>query len=143
MTDSVSAREVWKERYRARVVAWTQPAASNRSRALAASNRTGVTQLYAWDVETNELRQLTKKPEGLVSALRAISGHDEIPGVPDSLQAMMISSRLDGLFSSQMGKLAVRGHCWPALAPDLPPTHDQRGLPPTTSHSPRSKENRP
>ncbi len=44
--------------------------------------------------------QLTKKPEALISALRAISGHDEIPGVPESLHAMMISSRLDGLFAT-------------------------------------------
>ena len=44
--------------------------------------------------------QLTKKPEALVSALRAISGHDEIPGVPESLRAMMISSRLAGLFAT-------------------------------------------
>jgi heat shock protein HtpX len=44
--------------------------------------------------------QLTKKPEALVSALRTISGHDEIPGVPESLRAMMISSRLDGLFAT-------------------------------------------
>jgi heat shock protein HtpX len=44
--------------------------------------------------------QLTKKPEALISALRAISGHDEIPGVPESLRAMMISSRLEGLFAT-------------------------------------------
>jgi heat shock protein HtpX len=44
--------------------------------------------------------QLTKKPEALVSALRAISGRDDIPGVPASLRAMMISSRLEGLFAT-------------------------------------------
>jgi heat shock protein HtpX len=44
--------------------------------------------------------QLTKKPEALISALRAISGHDEIPGVPESLRAMMLSARLDGLFAT-------------------------------------------
>ncbi len=44
--------------------------------------------------------QLTKKPEALISALRAISGRDEIPGMPESLRAMMISSRLDGLFAT-------------------------------------------
>jgi heat shock protein HtpX len=44
--------------------------------------------------------QLTKKPEALISALRAISGHDEIPGVPTSLRAMMISSRLEGLLAT-------------------------------------------
>ena len=43
---------------------------------------------------------LTKKPEALVSALRAISAQDAIPGVPASLQAMMISSRIEGLFAT-------------------------------------------
>jgi len=44
--------------------------------------------------------QLTKKPEALISALRAISGNDEIPGLPESLHAMMISSRIEGLLST-------------------------------------------
>ncbi len=43
---------------------------------------------------------LTKKPEALVSALRAISGRDEIEGLPESLRAMMISSRLEGLLAT-------------------------------------------
>jgi heat shock protein HtpX len=43
---------------------------------------------------------LTKKPEALISALRTISTHDAVPGVPASLQAMMISSRIQGLFAT-------------------------------------------
>jgi heat shock protein HtpX len=43
---------------------------------------------------------LTKKPEALISALRTISAHDAVPGVPASLQAMMISSRIEGLFAT-------------------------------------------
>jgi heat shock protein HtpX len=43
---------------------------------------------------------LTKKPEALISALRTIATHDTIPGIPASLQAMMISSRIQGLVAT-------------------------------------------
>jgi dipeptidyl aminopeptidase/acylaminoacyl peptidase len=56
--------DAWKERFRTRVVSWTEPARARRNRALAASNRTGVTQLYAWEVGTPDLRQLTDRPDG-------------------------------------------------------------------------------
>ena len=35
MTESEHSRDLWKERYRARVVSWTMPAEGNRSRAMA------------------------------------------------------------------------------------------------------------
>ena len=54
----------WQARFRARVVYWTLPAAANRQRALAMSNRSGVTQLYGWNVASNELTQLTNRPVG-------------------------------------------------------------------------------
>jgi heat shock protein HtpX len=44
--------------------------------------------------------QLTKKPDALISALRRISSHDEIPGLLASFSAMMISSHIEGLFST-------------------------------------------
>jgi heat shock protein HtpX len=44
--------------------------------------------------------QLTKNPDALISALRKIAGHEEIAGLPAALQAMMISSRLGGLWST-------------------------------------------
>jgi dipeptidyl aminopeptidase/acylaminoacyl peptidase len=59
--------DAWRERYRARVVHWTIPAERNRTRALAGSNRSGVMQLYAWDVGTNELTQVTDRREGTTS----------------------------------------------------------------------------
>lgn len=43
---------------------------------------------------------LTKNPEALISALLRIADHDAIPGLPASLQAMMISSRLEGLLAT-------------------------------------------
>jgi heat shock protein HtpX len=44
--------------------------------------------------------ELTKRPECLVSALRKISSREDIPGMPASFHAMMISSRIDSLFST-------------------------------------------
>jgi dipeptidyl aminopeptidase/acylaminoacyl peptidase len=54
----------WKQRFRAPVVQWTQTAKAAPSRGLAASNKSGTYQLYAWDVPSGELRQLTDRPEG-------------------------------------------------------------------------------
>jgi heat shock protein HtpX len=44
--------------------------------------------------------ELTKRPECLVSALRKISGREEIPDMPAAFRAMMISSRIESLFST-------------------------------------------
>lgn len=44
--------------------------------------------------------ELTKNPDALVSALQKISGNDNIPGIPDRLNAMMISAEAGDLFST-------------------------------------------
>jgi dipeptidyl aminopeptidase/acylaminoacyl peptidase len=62
----LDAHAAWKQRYRAPTT-WTEVAAENPQRVLATSNRSGVSQLYAWEVPTNELRQLTIRPEGVAS----------------------------------------------------------------------------
>ena len=49
----------WKERFRAPVVLWATLAKGAPNRGLAASNKSGLCQLYAWDVPSGELRQLT------------------------------------------------------------------------------------
>src|SRR5262249_2246306 len=64
----------WRRRFRAPVVGWTQIARSAPERGLAMSNRSGVSQLYAWDVATGELRQLTQTPEGRISGLLSSDG---------------------------------------------------------------------
>ncbi len=56
----------WKQRFRAPVIHWTQVAEGAPDRGLAASNKSGISQLYAWDVRTGELRQLTDRPKGQV-----------------------------------------------------------------------------
>ena len=55
----------WKQRYRASNVIWSQLAKGDLSRGLASTNRSGVYQLYAWDVSSGELRQLTDRAEGV------------------------------------------------------------------------------
>jgi hypothetical protein len=56
------------------VVLWTSLAQAAPSRGLAASNRSGVYQLYAWDVDGGDLRQLTDRPEGQLSGVLSPDG---------------------------------------------------------------------
>lgn len=62
----------WKQRFRAPVVVWTQIAPANPARGLAVTNTSGKYQLYAWDVPSGALRQLTERPAGILSG--ALSG---------------------------------------------------------------------
>ncbi|MCE5209528.1 MAG: prolyl oligopeptidase family serine peptidase [Chloroflexi bacterium] len=54
----------WQQRFLACGVTWTQMASLNPDRGLAGSNRSGVLQLYAWDIPTGNLRPLTDYPTG-------------------------------------------------------------------------------
>ncbi len=65
----------WKKRFRAPVVLWTQLAKAAPTRGLAGSNKSGVFQLYAWDVPTGELKQLTDRPEGMLFGIISPDGH--------------------------------------------------------------------
>lgn len=56
----------WKARFRAPVT-FVGLARSNPGRGIAISNRSGVFQIYAWDVASGALRQLTDAPEGKVA----------------------------------------------------------------------------
>jgi dipeptidyl aminopeptidase/acylaminoacyl peptidase len=64
----------WKERFRAPAVLWTQIAKNDPTTGLVAANFSGVNQLYAWNVTTGELRQLSHRPEGLSSGLLSPNG---------------------------------------------------------------------
>jgi len=55
----------WKQHFRTAVIASARIARLDPTRGLVVSNRSGVYQLYAWDVPTEELQQLTSKPEGM------------------------------------------------------------------------------
>ena len=58
-------KALWKQRFRAPVVAWTRIARANPTRGLAVTNSSGKYQLYAWDVPSGTLRQLTNWAAGL------------------------------------------------------------------------------
>jgi len=57
---------LWKQRYRAPIIASAQLARSNPARGLVTSTETGQYQLFAWNARTGGLRQLTHRPEGTV-----------------------------------------------------------------------------
>src|SRR2546423_3548846 len=63
-------RPPWKQRFRAPVVLWTTVARNAPSAGLAVSNRSGAYQLYAWDVPTGDLTQLTDRPLPLYAGWR-------------------------------------------------------------------------
>ena len=56
----------WKQRFRAERILGSALAEERPDRGLAVSNRSGRYQLYAWEVPTGELRQLTDRPEGVL-----------------------------------------------------------------------------
>lgn len=56
----------WKRRFRTPNIVWSQIAGRNPERGLVCSNRDGVYQLYAWDVPSGDIRQVTFKPAGVM-----------------------------------------------------------------------------
>jgi dipeptidyl aminopeptidase/acylaminoacyl peptidase len=56
----------WKQRFRVERILWSALAEGRLDRGLVASNRSGLYQLYAWEVPAGELRQLTDRPEGVL-----------------------------------------------------------------------------
>ena len=56
----------WKQRFRVERILWSALAEERSDRGFAVSNRSGRYQLYAWEVPTGELRQLTDRPEGVL-----------------------------------------------------------------------------
>jgi dipeptidyl aminopeptidase/acylaminoacyl peptidase len=59
-------KAIWKQRFRAPNVAWTQIAPANHARGLAINNTSGKYQLYAWNVPSGAMRQLTDHPTGIL-----------------------------------------------------------------------------
>ena len=73
----------WKKRYRAPGIANSKRAANNPERGLVCCNKDGVYQLYAWDIASNDLRQLTNEPAGVVSGYISNDG-DSVYYLQDS-----------------------------------------------------------
>lgn len=64
----------WKLRFRADKIMWATVAQSNPHRGVACTNRSGVLQLHAWDVDSGELKQLTGDPAGVLFGTIAADG---------------------------------------------------------------------
>jgi dienelactone hydrolase len=65
---------LWKQRYRLPVTYGLQIAAHAPTRGLALSTRSGVEQLYAWDIPSGKLVQITHSPEGTGNTADGIPG---------------------------------------------------------------------
>lgn len=82
---SIDHDAAWKQRYHLPRTYGAQIAQLAPTRGLAVSNRSGVYQLYAWNVSTSELIQLTHRPEGVVHGIISPDGlyiyyHDDQKG---------------------------------------------------------------
>lgn len=86
MTEKVldtSTSATWKQRFRAASIAWAKLASANPARGLVCTNKDGIYQLYAWDVASSSLTQLTSQPAGVVGGMISADGeyvyyhHDE------------------------------------------------------------------
>ncbi|MEP6758576.1 MAG: prolyl oligopeptidase family serine peptidase [Actinomycetota bacterium] len=69
-----SADATWKQRFRFPRLDGLQVARRNRDRALVLSDQTGVTQAYALDLRSGEMRQMTDAPSGSVLAMISPDG---------------------------------------------------------------------
>ena len=58
----LSPEATWRKRFTLPVVPMSQLAGRNKSRGLVTSNKSGVFQLHAWNVETGETHQITDTP---------------------------------------------------------------------------------
>lgn len=65
---------LWKQRYRVKELLSPQIARRMPSRGLVMSSTSGAGQLYAWDVPSGTLRQLTNRPEGTFSGYLSPDG---------------------------------------------------------------------
>ncbi len=65
----------WKRRFRAPTIAAAQLARSNPPRGVVTGTATGQYQLYAWDVNSGSLRQLTHQPGGTAFGAISPDGH--------------------------------------------------------------------
>jgi dipeptidyl aminopeptidase/acylaminoacyl peptidase len=63
----LSADAPWKKRFRVPAIWKIGIAAVNPGRGIAVTNKSGIFQLYAWEIESGHLRQLTDQPTGVIS----------------------------------------------------------------------------
>lgn len=65
----------WRERFRAPVIAWSNIATQNPGHGIVCTNKDGIYQLYAWEVETGNLRRVTDAAAGLIMGFISADGN--------------------------------------------------------------------
>lgn len=71
---NVSQDAEWKQRFRAPIIAWSSIATQNPERGVVCTNKDGIYQLYAWDVASGDLKQLTHHSAGVVFGVISADG---------------------------------------------------------------------
>lgn len=101
---------LWRERFRAPLILWTQQAKAAPTRGLVASTLSGKNQLHAWDIPTGELRQLTDRATGVPLGTLA----------PDGRWVYYLQDK-DGNEIGHFVRVPYTGGATEDLTPDLPP----------------------
>lgn len=72
----LSPNAIWRQRFLAADIFWSVVAQQNPGRGLVCTNKNGIYQLYAWDIPTGELVQVTDQPAGVVTGIISSHGDD-------------------------------------------------------------------
>ena len=71
----LSPEAIWRKRFRATDIFWAVIAQQNPARGLICTNKDGVYQLYAWDVPSGELSQVTSQSAGVILGMLSSDGN--------------------------------------------------------------------
>lgn len=72
----LSPEAIWRKRFRASNILWAIPATQNPRRGLVCTNRDGIYQLYAWDVSSGDLTQVTDQSAGVLLGIISADGNN-------------------------------------------------------------------
>ena len=100
------ARALWKERYRTSGLRLASLARLNPSRGIAITSASGTGQIYAWDVSSGALRQLTQSKEGvfagtIVYTYATKGKREEKPGIFPDLSYLLYSSTSRAIYNGR------------------------------------------
>ena len=71
---TIGAGRGWEDRFRAASVLWSQTAPLDPGRGLICSDKDGVMQLYGWEIDSGNLKQLTNLPAGVADGMLSADG---------------------------------------------------------------------
>ena len=70
----LSPEAPWRQRFQATDIPWVKIAQQDPERGLVCTNKDGIYQLYAWDVSSNSLTQVTHQPAGVTRGIISSDG---------------------------------------------------------------------